>query len=396
MLAQAGACPRRPDGPAAGTVVVMRGLRAAALTAAVVLLAGGCSRPAGEQDVTAVWFDRTAEVVAALGGPDPVATRTWALAWWAADRAAERSADPDGALAAAVHDVLVALAPDRREALDETLEAGDHSEGGLADGRREAAAVLAERAGDGLTVAEVNRPYTPKPAAPGTYRPTPPDLLPGQQAGQGDAKPLLLTALPDPGPPVRPGSARYATDLAEVRRLGEREGSDRTAEQTEVARFWAPSLVTLYTDVLRPFVGPLDARAAAELLGDFHRVSLDAQLATYRAKYVYEAWRPVTALREDGLAGWTPLLDTPPQPEFPSGHTAYAAAAASVLQARLGDRRSVLTVAGVTRRFDGWDQLVQENVDGRVWGGVHLRSSDEVGAALGYEVAASGLARLAQ
>lgn len=374
----------------------MRGLRAAALTATVVLLAGGCSRLTGEQGVTARWFDRTAEVVAAVGGPDPVATRTWALAWWAADRATEGSADPDGALAAAVHDVLVAVAPDRREALDEALEDGDHTDEGLADGRRAAAAVLAERAGDGLTVAEVNRPYTPKPEAPGTYRPTPPDLVPGQQAGQGDATPLLLTELPDPGPPVRPGSARYATDLAEVRRLGERGSTGRTAEQTEVALFWAPSLVTLYTDVLRPFVGPLDARAAAELLGDFHRVSLDAQLAVYRAKYAYEAWRPVTALREAGLADWTPLVVTPPQPEHPSGHTAYAAAAASVLQARLGDRRSSLTVDGVTREFDGWDQLVQENVDGRVWGGVHLRSSDEAGAALGYQVAANGLARLAQ
>ena len=67
-----------------------------------------------------------------------------------------------------------------------------------------------------------------------------------------------------------------------------------------------------------------------------------------------------------------------------------------MLQARLGDQRSALTVDGVTRSFDGWEQMVQENVDGRVWGGVHLRSSDEAGAALGYRVAAIGLARLAQ
>jgi len=367
----------------------------AALLAAVALTAGCAPRGDGAVVVTAVWFEQTAQAVAAQGGPDPVATRAWALAWWAADRATEGSDDPEGALATAVHDVLVVLVPQRREALDAALATTPATAHGRAAGSREAAAVLAERRGDGLAVEQVDRPYSPPSPSPGTYRPTPPDFAPARQAGQGDGTPFLVTSLPDPGPPAGVGTATYARDLAEVRRLGERGSTARTPEQTGVALFWGPSLVTLYTDVLRPFVGSLDARAAAELLSDFHRVSLDAQLATYRAKYAYARWRPVTALRESGLTTWTPLLDTPPQPEYPSGHTAYAAAAASVLQARLGDRTSELTVDGTTRHFGGWDQMVRETVDGRVWAGVHLRASDEVGAALGYEVAATGLARLA-
>lgn len=351
-----------------------------ALLLAAVVAAGALAGCSGRQDVVALWYDQTAAAVAAQRVPDPVATRTWALAWWAADRAARSSEDPDAAVATAVHDVLVALVPDRRERLGDLLDERD------AVGAREAAAVLAERAGDGLTVAEVNRPYVLPPPAPGVYRST---GAPPQQAGQGAARPFLLRRVGEvpttPPPPVT--SAQYLTELDEVRRLGVREGSARTREQTALAELWGPSLVPLLTPAVRTAVVGRPAREAASILSDLHRTLLDAQLAGYEAKYRYLRWRPVTAIG----GGWVPLLDTPPQPDHPSGHTVYAAALAAVLEDRVGD----VPFRVGDREYDRWQQVVQENVDARVWAGVHVRSADVAGADLGRRVAETVRPRLA-
>ncbi len=364
--------------------------------AAAVVLAGGLVVASRDEpvDVVAVWFDQTARAVAAQGGvPDTVTTRTWALAWWAADRAAQTAPEPDLAVATAVHDVVAALVPERVRALDEALErtqdALPDDAASAATGRQEAAAVLAERAGDGLTVEQLNRPVVLPPPAPGVYRAT--GGLPAQ-AGQGDARPFLLSRAGevDPGPPSF-GSQEYERDLDELRRLGARDSAQRTQEQTQTARFWGPSLVGLLTPAVRTAVLPLGTVEAAALLGDLHRVLLDEQLAVYRAKYRYLLWRPVSAIG----GGWTPLLDTPPHPEYPSGHTAYAAALAVVLEQRVGDVPFALTSAGQTRTYRRWQQVVDENVDARVWAGVHLRSSDVAGVDLGRRVAQLGLERLA-
>lgn len=376
----------------------------------------GCSGDAEPIDVVDRWYAQTADAVAAQGGaPDPVRTRTWAMAWWAADRAIGSGSSvagvDDAALAGAVHDVLAALVPDRRAALDaalgETVEGlpdTDAVRAGVLEGRHEAAAVLVEREGDGLTTDEVNRPYPGVPSpGPGDYVPTPPDFAPGQQSGEGDARPFLLGEVDrfDPGPPPALDSETYRRDLAEVRAVGRDDSTTRTAEQTEVARFWGPGLVAVFTPLVGDAVRGLDARTAAGLLSDLHRVSLDAQLAVYDAKYVQLFWRPVTALQAGDAAtpripGWLSLLPPPPQPEYPSAHTSIAAAYAAVLTSRLGAGPAqplALTSGGVTRTFSTWEQLVRENVDGRVWAGVHYRHSDLVGAELGRQVAAYDLER---
>jgi len=139
------------------------------------------------------------------------------------------------------------------------------------------------------------------------------------------------------------------------------------------------------------------AQRAAELLRPGCR-DLRLDRRTY-------SWRFLTTQSdEDELAGrpgrrsagWLPLLPTPPQPEYPSAHTSIAAAYAAVLTSRLGPGPAqplVLTSGGVTRTFSTWEQLVRENVDGRVWAGVHYRHSDLVGAELGRQVAAYDLDR---
>ena len=259
-----------------------------AVLSAVSLTACGGSKG----DVVAIWFDQTAAAAATQGGPDPVPSRTWALAWWAADRAVSASPDDDAAVATAVHDVLLALVPGRREQLDRAL--GDVDD---AAGHREAAAVLAERAGDGLTAAQLNRPVTLPAPGPGVYRAT---GEPPAQGGQGDARPFLLRSTGEVAvtPPPALAGAAYARDLDEVRRLGERTSTERTPAQTELA---------------------------------------------------------------------------------------------TVLQQRVGDLPFTLGA----RRYTRWQQIVTENIDARVWAGVHVRSADVAGADLGRRVAELDLARLA-
>ena len=376
----------------------------------------GCAGRAGGSgpSVLSTWYEQTDEAVTAQGPPpDPVAARTWALAWWAADRAIgdrEDGAYVDAAVASAVHDVLLALVPTRQEALDDALDGGA-DEAGSAAGRKAAAEVLAERADDGLDGRSVERPLAVPAPAPGVWRPTPPQRQEARQAGVRDATPFLLRSADQfrPGPPPRPGTPAYRRDLAEVRDLGRDESSARTPEQTAVALFWAGSELEVQVRLVREAVraARLSTAAGARLLSAFHRVTTDAEIAVFDAKYTYVAWRPVTALRvdDDGdrrtprIRDWSPLIPTPGHPEYPSAHTVYAAAAAAVLQHFLGPAPArPLVVSGGTskdtrRSYATWQQAVEENEDARVWAGIHVRTSDEVGSELGRRVAAFDLAR---
>ena len=406
------------------------GRRSAALACIAVACAavlGGCGAAADSESpapssVLSRWYDQTEQAVAASGAPDPVAARTWALAWWAADRATQGrgqgrddGAFVDAAVASAVHGVLVDLVPDRTRQLDAALDAARGSEAdeaGSSAGERAAAAVLAERADDGLDRESAEGPLELPPLKAGVWRPTPPSDIPARQVGVATATPFLLRS-PDqfrPGPPPKPGTQVYRRDLAEVRELGSSDSAARTPEQTEVGLFWAGSELAVQVRLVR------EAMAAAEvstlegvrLLSAFHRITADAEIAVFDAKYAYLGWRPITAIRLDGdgdprtprIRGWTPAIVTPPHPDYPSAHTVYAAAGAAVLEHFLGPEPAApLTITGTrtgdtTRTFTTWQQSVTENEDARVWTGIHLRTSDEVGSELGRRVAAYALSRL--
>ncbi len=279
-------------------------------------------------------------------------------------------------------EVLRDVVPSRRAAVARALDASCADGPGLARGRAAARTLLAERRDDGLSVDDVDPPYSPPPAAPGVWRPTPPGLLPGGSSGLARARPAADTGALRSAPASALDSPRYRTDLDEVRRLGEAGSTGRTPAQTATALYWGPSAVGIWSDAVRPVVVGMPPARAAAVVGAVHRATLDATLAVYRDKYRAPRWRPVTALREGGLPGWLPLVETPPNPEHPSGHCAYAGAAATVLEQLVGD----VPVTARGRSWTAWQQLVQENEDARVWGGVHLRQSDEAGTALGRAV----------
>lgn len=387
---------------------------ATALAAAATALApaAGADRPGsreGRDDAALAWYDVTAETIAEADAPTQITNnRTWAIAWTAAARALRDDAagDPaydDAALAGAVHHTLTTLVPERADVLDAELEAaldripdGEAEDAGLAAGRAEAAGLLAEREGDGLDPESVNAPFPVPDPAPGVWQPTPPDYGPPQQAGNRDARPFLLDSADQYRlePPPAVDSPQHQADLAEVREDGAADSTTRTGEQTETAEFWYGSSLTLYTEPLRVALarsdGPASERAA--LVALFHTALVDTQIATSDTKYAYLAWRPVTALRAAGDTDWTPLHVTPSHPDYPSGHGTYAGAAETVLTELTGPTTEPFeltspTAPGVTRTYDAWSQLTQDNIDARVWSGIHTRTADEAGVRLGADVA---------
>ncbi|MCU7725453.1 vanadium-dependent haloperoxidase [Actinoplanes sp. KI2] len=391
--------------------------------AATVLIPSSADAAAAPADTLLEWYDLTAATIGVITGPQQVTnSRTWAVAWIAAGRAVSAvrpGADAELALAAAVHETLLGTNPAAAPALDAALAAtaarlsARHPDRAVAAGIEAARAVLAERAGDGLDPASVNRPFTPPPAAPGVWQPTPPAFAAAVQAGQGDGRPFLVRSVRplQPGPPPALDSDVFRRDLAESRAVGAVDSAVRTAPQTAVARFWSQTSLNGFTGALRTTVAPDGSHAATRrplaqriaLIALFHAATIDAQITTYRAKYRYLFWRPVTAIRTGAVApdpSWTPLIGTPAHPEYPSGHTTYAGAAQAVLETLAGPPRVPFSLTSavatdVTLRYSQWSQLTRDNIDARVWEGVHFRHTDEVGAAVGRRVALAALAHRA-
>jgi hypothetical protein len=378
------------------------------------------------------WFDATRVAVdqagyPAAGNTQIVASRTWAIAWGAADQAiralpaglsaAQKDVATSAALATAVHDSLVGLLPRAKGLADEArrrtlgrLPGSKAKETGKAAGHRAAAALLAARTKDGLDVSAVNAPFTP-PTDPGLgiWRPTAPAFGGAVQFGQGSGKPFLIpdvtTRFVAPKPPAI-DSPTVIADLEEVDRLGSATSTERTAEQTANARFWSQTSVNGFTQILRGTITGADRPVAprVHLTAVFHEVTTDAQIAVYASKYKYLCWRPVTALTTDDDNPATPydpafrsLIATPAHPEYPSGHAGYAGAAEAVFRALVGPRPArPITISSsatptVFHTYDDWAQPSQENVDARVWEGIHLRSTDVASVAFGKAIAEAAL-----
>ena len=213
-----------------------------------------------------------------------------------------------------------------------------------------------------------------------------------------------------PAAPTPLDSAAWARDYQEVQSLGGRTSRARSAEQTEVARFWEYSLPAIYHGLLRSVADRPNRSVAqnAALYATASQAMDDALIATFDAKYHHHFWRPVTAIRNgdrdghaatEAEAGWQPLVDTPMHPEYPSAHSSLAGALAEVLRAEAGSTQvaglaaTSPLVPGVTRRWNSLDAFAQEVGDARVWGGIHFRQSTDAGLAIGKQVGALAVAR---
>jgi hypothetical protein len=324
---------------------------------------------------------------------------------------APAGASPDAAAIAAAHRALVALFPnplqvavfDAARSYSLAARSLTETDPGIQVGDNAAAAILAARGGDGASAAQF--PYiAPGAGTPGVWVTigTAAALLPGW----GKVTPWVLhngaQFRPD-GPPEL-DSGRWARDYNEVKELGAATSATRTATQTEIGRFWLAPPSVIWNAVARRIIGArgLDVSDTAHTLALMYLASADASIACWDAKYVFNFWRPQAAIHNGHLDGndettgdqtWTPLFPTPPHPDYLSGHATNSSAMATILSFLFGDNPGVTILAtsptnpGFPRQWTTFSEGVDEVVDARIYSGIHYRTSDEVGARVGRQVA---------
>lgn len=358
-------------------------------------------------DVITDWNQQADGLITESKLGTPPAVRVMALLQTAvADAVAATPADAsvDAAVAAAHRSVLGKLLPAQQAALDTAVQAalakladGPAKAAGIAAGEKAAAELFARRVDDNPGQPEAYRPH----AAPGVYVPTAAPAIPQWPL----RKPWLMTSASQfrPGPPPVLTGERWARDFNEVRELGGRASTQRSAEQTDVARFWEYSLPAIYHGVLRSVAlqPGRDVRRNARLFAAAAQAMDDAMIGVFDAKYHHHFWRPATAIRNgdsDGNPatprepGWAPLIDAPMHPEYPSGHSILAATVATVIKADVGTgAMPVLATAspsakGAVRRWQRADDFVREVSNARIWGGIHFRSATEAGEQMGQRI----------
>jgi len=234
----------------------------------------------------------------------------------------------------------------------------------------------------------------------------PPGAAPALLPGWGAVSPWVLRSgsqfRPDAPPALNSG--RYARDYNEIKAIGSLTSSTRTAAQTETARFWLGPPATIWNPVARQVIeaNGLNLSDSARVLALLHVAGSDAAIACWDAKYVFNFWRPMNAIRNGELddndatardANWTPLFPTPAHPEYLSGHSTASSAMATVLALTFGDDPGVSLAAtsptnpAYPRTWETFSEGVQEVIEARIYSGIHFRTADEVGARVGRTVA---------
>lgn len=307
------------------------------------------------------------------------------------------------AAAAAAHFALVRLYPDQVKDFESFYQTslaavpdGGPKSNGIQLGEQVAAEILTLRAQDGVDAPNTYRSYT----AAGTYVPT---TLP-VASSWGQVTPFALKEGSQfrPAAPVSLQSAQWAKDYNEVKKMGTKTGAERTAEQTDIARLWELTGPGLHNPIARQLAATknLDLLDNARLFALYAMAVADSYIAVFDAKYTYNFWRPVTAVRNGDMdsndaterdPAWEPLIPTPMHPEYPCAHCINSAAGATVLEAFFGDAVPPFsltspTAPGGTRRFNRLSDYVTESIDARVYDGVHYRTSGETGAAMGRKI----------
>ncbi|HEX7976921.1 MAG TPA: vanadium-dependent haloperoxidase [Anaerolineales bacterium] len=326
-------------------------------------------------------------------------------------------ASVDAAVAASAHAVLGNDFPSQQAALDQDYAAalqdipdGDAKTAGIEVGEAAAGELLALRKGDGL---EADIGFVMPQPGPGVWQ-LPPGVAP-LTPWVSQLRPYLIKDPSQfrPGPPPELDSSTWAREYEEVRLMGRKDSPYRTAEQTDIALFWTMQDILMYNNAFQEIAQDprrgLDAVEAARLFAVGNLIGADSLIACFDAKYHYLFWRPAFSIPGGDSDGnpdtipdptWLPLLNTPPHPEYPSGHSCHTSAMAESLAVFFGTQRINLelksTVPGLvqpTRHYKYSRDLVKEIIDARVWGGIHYRGSDVNGTILGRKVAQWALKR---
>ena len=318
-------------------------------------------------------------------------------------------ASPEAAASAAGHLVLVRLFPAQQTAIDtahnKALAAIPNSpekNTGIHWGEWAANIILVARSTDGgeETVTHLAKD------APGEWQPTPPASAPALLPQWARLACFAMTSGSQFRPPRMPAltSAVYAVDFNLTKQLGAKSSTARTAEQTAIAQFWADGAGTVtppgHWNVIardlsaqRKLTLPENARLFAML-----NIALaDAAILCWDCKFDCNFWRPITAIQNadsdknpatEKDAAWMPLLDTPPFPEYTSGHSTFSGAAATVLAAFFGSDEIAFSTTsdamqGFSRSFHSFSEAAAEAGISRIFGGIHFMSANQQGLASG-------------
>ncbi len=312
----------------------------------------------------------------------------------------------DAAAATAAATVLMTLLPDAaseiRTALTSYLASLPESEAkakGVKLGESVAGGILEARANDRSSAPDIYRPKT----RPGVYIPTPITVA----AQWPNVTPFAMTSPSQfrPEPPIPLESNQWAEDYNEIKDVGAKNSTKRSARQTEDARFWILTGPLSTHPLERQIVTRKEMTVAdsARLMALITVAEADAMIAVMDAKYTYDFWRPITAIRNGDIdenaaterdASWQPIDNTPMHPEYPCAHCIVSSAVASTIEAVLGTAdipevaMTSTTAPGVTHRWTNLRAYTDEVSAARIYAGFHYRFSTVVGQEMGRKIGA--------
>jgi membrane-associated phospholipid phosphatase len=327
----------------------------------------------------------------------------------------QHPASQESAALAAAHEVLAALYPRFRTMLDAQFEQslaqlpdGAKKNRGVGIGRAVAAALLTLRSDDASDAVPI--PYV-FGKSPGDYQSTPPNFPPQPQFTHWSrVTPFTLQHAGQfrPGAPPAVTSAAYADVFNQVKSVGIANSIAATADQALTGKFWNGAIQNYWNEIAQSAAlqRHLNTAQSARLFALLNLALADGVIAFYDAKYTYNYWRPVTAIRAASSGGnpktvadpnWLPESGaTAPDPSYPGAHAVISGAAATVLAAFFRGDRFVLSVTsetlpGVERHFDTFSGAEREASLSRVFAGVHFLSDETAGQSLGHQLASSVL-----
>ena len=325
-----------------------------------------------------------------------------------------KDADADAAVSQAAHDVIIFLMPPQKIYADSLLSisladitSGNAKDRGIILGKAAAQSIIDMRINDGSQTAQY--PYM-QGTLPGQYRSTPPfnagpniDFV--ALPGWGKVKTFGLNSAAQfrPEPPYQLNSIEYTTDYNEIKKLGCMNCPDRTADQTQIGLFWLENVPHSWNRIARTLVvqNNLSAWKAARLLALLQLAQADANIGCFDAKFFYNFWRPITAVRlgdnddnpnTTGDAAWNILAPpTPPVPDYSSNHSTDGGAAAEVIKNFFGKDEisfsaTSSTLPGITRNFTSLSQAARETSLSRIYVGYHFRKAVLIGEEHGRKI----------
>lgn len=283
---------------------------------------------------------------------------------------------------------------------------GEAKEKGIAVGAAAAAAMLANRAGDG----RFGAPGFPVGDQPGQWRPVPPTNLNDPGAWVRNVRPFTLPASEtfQTAGPFALTSAEYAAEFNEVKELGRNSSATRTAAQTELANWSAGHPMPMLYGAMRQVAAAKGLTISEE--ARFHAMTsmatADAVINCFAQKATWSFWRPTTAIRLADTDGnpateadttWTSLLGVPPYGDEPSGANCVFSASMNSAKAFFGSDHAQFSITspgpagttglGSTRNYTRFSAVIPDVIEARMLGGLHFRRADVNGAILGQQVA---------